>query len=128
MRSVPPDGGETQPIIRIVDVLPGAVRSEEAERLAALDVEVDAVDGDELAEALHRARGHARAAAAAAAFTILQPTPAARIARSFSRDAAAVAAGHPATTAAGIEILEDGGTARPTLPSLRRSRRASPRR
>ena len=35
--------------------LAGAVRPEEAERLAALDVEVDAVDGDELAEALDEA-------------------------------------------------------------------------
>ena len=42
--------------MRIVDVLPGAVRTEESEALAVLDVEVDRVDRDEVAEALREPR------------------------------------------------------------------------
>ena len=45
-------GFDTQPIIRIVDVLPAPFGSEEPERLPRLDAEVDAVDRDEAAEAL----------------------------------------------------------------------------
>ena len=63
MRSVPSVTGETQPIMRIVERLARAVRAEEAERLAALDVEVDPVDGDEVAEALDEIRGPGSAAA-----------------------------------------------------------------
>mgnify|MGYP003694040109 CR=1 FL=1 len=57
MRERPADGGETHPIIRIVDVLPAPFGPEEAEGLAALDVEVDAVDGHELAETLDQSAG-----------------------------------------------------------------------
>ena len=50
MRSVPPDGGETQPIMRIVEVLPAPFgRGNRTPR--RVDVEVDPVDGDELVEA-----------------------------------------------------------------------------
>ena len=41
-----------QPIIRIVDDLPGTVGAEEPERLAAADLDVDAVDSGQVAEAL----------------------------------------------------------------------------
>ena len=44
--------GETQPIMRMVELLPAPFGPEEAEGFAATDVEVDAVDGDEVAEAL----------------------------------------------------------------------------
>ena len=57
MRSVPSVTGETQPIIRIVLRLAGAVGPEEAEALAGRDVEVDPVDGGELAEPLGQAAG-----------------------------------------------------------------------
>ena len=49
-----PLGGETAPIMRIVE-LAGTVRPQEAERLAPFDGEVDAVDGDEVAVALGEA-------------------------------------------------------------------------
>ncbi len=53
--------GETQPIIRIVDVLPAPFGPEETERLAGLDLEVDAGDRDEGTEPLRqRARGYHR--------------------------------------------------------------------
>ena len=54
---MPPDTGETQPIIRIVEVLPAPFGPEEAERLAGRDVEVDAVDRGELAEPLRQPAG-----------------------------------------------------------------------
>ena len=57
MRSVPPLTGETQPIIRIVELLPAPFGPEEAERLAAPDVEVDSVDRDEVAEPLQEPAG-----------------------------------------------------------------------
>ena len=57
IRSVPDVIGETQPIIRIVEVLPAPFGPEEAERLARRDVEVDAVDGDEVAELLAQVAG-----------------------------------------------------------------------
>ena len=44
--------GETQPIMRMVEVLPAPFGPEEAERLTALQVEVDRVDRSELAEPL----------------------------------------------------------------------------
>ena len=47
---------DTQPIIRMVDVLPAPFGPEEAERLTRLDLEVDAVDRDEVAEALGEVR------------------------------------------------------------------------
>ena len=46
-RSSPSETGETHPIMRMVEVLPAPFGPEEAERLARLDVEVDAVDRDE---------------------------------------------------------------------------------
>ena len=56
MRSSPLVGFDTQPIIRMVDVLPAPFGPEEAERLARLHLEVDAVDRDEVAEALGEVR------------------------------------------------------------------------
>ena len=49
--------GETQPIIRMVRGLAGAVGAEEAERLARAHRDVDAVDGREVAEGLGQALG-----------------------------------------------------------------------
>ena len=57
MRSSPPVGGETQPIIRMVERLAGAVGPEEAERLARPHVDVDPVDRGEVAEALDQPAG-----------------------------------------------------------------------
>nr|BFE75772.1 hypothetical protein GCM10020092_090730 [Actinoplanes digitatis] len=54
---MPAVGGETQPIIRIVELLPSAVGAEEAERLAALHVDVDAVDRGEPVEAFDQPPG-----------------------------------------------------------------------
>ena len=54
---MPADIGETQPIIRIVGRLAGAVGAEEPEGLARRDVEVDGVDRGQLAEALGQAAG-----------------------------------------------------------------------
>ena len=57
MRSVPPLTGETQPIIRIVELLPAPFGPRKPNASPALDVEVDAVDGDEVAEALDEPAG-----------------------------------------------------------------------
>ena len=54
---MPPLSGLMHAIIRMVEVLPGAVRTEEAERLAPGDGEVDPVDRNEVAEALDQAVG-----------------------------------------------------------------------
>ena len=44
---MPPETGDTQPIMRMVELLPAPFGPEETERLAGLDHEVDAVDRDE---------------------------------------------------------------------------------
>ena len=49
--------GDEQAIIRIVEVLPAPFGPEEAERLAGVDVEVDAVDRGERVEALGQSAG-----------------------------------------------------------------------
>src|SRR5262249_55196039 len=88
--------------------LPGAVRPEKAECFARIDVEVDRVDGDEIAESLYEsARMHERRLHRDVHIGNL----AARRGDKKERMRAAVAAGHPATTAAGVEILEEGGSA-----------------
>ena len=56
-RSSPPVSGETQPIMRIVEVLPAPFGPRNPNASPLLDVEVDAVDRDELAEALREAAG-----------------------------------------------------------------------
>ena len=48
----PDVGASNPPIIRSVVVLPQPGRAEEAEELAVLDLEVDVVDGDGIAELL----------------------------------------------------------------------------
>ena len=53
----PPLTGDMQAIIRMVEVLPAPFGPEEAERLAPGDLEVDAVDGHEVAEALDEPAG-----------------------------------------------------------------------
>ena len=58
MRSVPAVGGETQPIMRIVELLPAPFGPRKPNASPCCDVEVDAVDRRELAEALRSARGH----------------------------------------------------------------------
>ena len=55
--SVPSLTGETQPIIRIVEVLPAPFGPRKPNDLAGRDVEVDGVDGGELAEPLGQAAG-----------------------------------------------------------------------
>ena len=67
-RSSRRERGDTQPIMRIVELLPAPFGPEEAERLARLDREVDAVDRDELAEALHEPPGNDRTGALAHRF------------------------------------------------------------
>ena len=57
MVSSPAVGGETQPIIRIVEDLPAPFGPEEAERLAPVQVEIDPVDRREAAEPLDQALG-----------------------------------------------------------------------
>ena len=112
MRSVPPDGGETQPIIRIVDVLPAPFGPRKPKASPRLDVEVDAVHGHELAETLDQPAGvHQRQRCACIHHTFNLPTAAGTSAIASGRDAGGVAGGHPATAAAGIEMFEDGGTA-----------------
>ena len=75
-----------------------AVRAEEAERLAALQVEVDRVDGDEVAEALHEiacldqrsaVRGHPRNVSYPAAASV-RPSSPRRRGRSASTSAASL--------------------------------------
>ena len=90
-----------------------AVRPEEAERLALLHVKVDPVDGDEVVEALHQTAGMDQWRLPGDVHTP-QPTRAVgdkKEADSVRAMQAAVAAGHRATTAAGIEMLEAGGSA-----------------
>ena len=53
--STPSVGGDTQPIMRMVELLPAPLGPEEAERLAPAHVDVDAVDRDEVAEPLDQA-------------------------------------------------------------------------
>ena len=55
--SVPPLIGETQPIIRIVEVLPAPLGPRNPNDSPRRDVEVDAVDRDELAEPLGQSAG-----------------------------------------------------------------------
>ena len=50
-------GGETQPIIRIVDDLPAPFGPRNPNASPRLDVEVDAVDRDEVAEPLDQPAG-----------------------------------------------------------------------
>ena len=50
--SAPSDGGETQPIIRIVEDLPAPLGPRKPNASPSADVEVDAVDGDPVVEAL----------------------------------------------------------------------------
>ena len=57
MRSVPSDGGETHPIIRIVDVFPAPFGPRKPKASPRCDVEVDAVHGHELAETLDQPAG-----------------------------------------------------------------------
>jgi hypothetical protein len=57
MVSSPLVGGETQPIIRIVEDLPAPFGPRKAERLAAVQVEIDPVDRREAAESLGQAAG-----------------------------------------------------------------------
>ena len=54
--SVPSVTGETQPIMRIVDVFPAPFGPRKPNASPALEVEVDPVDGDEVAEALDEVR------------------------------------------------------------------------
>ena len=56
-RAVPPSGASSVASIRIVGGLAGAVGAEHAVDRAAADGEVDAVDGADVAEGLHQARG-----------------------------------------------------------------------
>ena len=53
MLNVPSVTGETQPIMRIVEVFPAPFGPRKPERLASLEVEVDLVDSGELAEPFH---------------------------------------------------------------------------
>ena len=55
--SVPSVIGETQPIIRIVEVLPAPFGPRKPKASPRRDVEIDRVDGRELAEALCQAAG-----------------------------------------------------------------------
>ena len=92
--------------------LAGAVRPEETESFPAFDVEVDAVDRHELAETLHQSAGmHERQLSGCTHHPFNLPTSADIGAIASVAMQAAVAGGHPATVAAGIEILEDGGNA-----------------
>ena len=54
-RSVPSVTGETQPIMRIVLVLPAPLGPRNPNASPACDLEVDPVDGDQLAESLGQA-------------------------------------------------------------------------
>ena len=82
--------------------------------VAAFDVavEVDAVDRHELAKTLDQSAGvHEWQMCRCIHHPSNLPTPAAISAIASVAMQAAVAGGHPATVAAGIEILEDGGNA-----------------
>src|SRR6266511_3959882 len=113
IRSVPPDGGDTHPIIRMVEVLPapfGPRKPKASPRWTSKSIPSTAMSAP---KRLTSPRACASGSCAAASIS-LQPIGRTRRGRkrsSFSTMQAAVAAGHPSTTAAGIEILEDGGTA-----------------
>ena len=57
MRSVPPVGGETQPIMRMVEDLPAPLGPRKPNASPRRDVDVDAVHRGEVAEALDQATG-----------------------------------------------------------------------
>ena len=89
-----------------------SVRSEEAECLASFDVEVDPVHGNERTEPLYESASmHQRQVCACIHHSANLPAAAGVSAVASVAMQAAVAGGHPATVAAGIEILEVGGNA-----------------
>ena len=57
MRSSPPLGGETQPIIRMVEDLPAPLGPRKPNASPGAHLDVDAVDGGEVAEPLDQAAG-----------------------------------------------------------------------
>src|SRR5215210_1892384 len=113
IRNVPPDGGETQPIMRIVDVLPapfGPRKPKASPRCTSKSIASTATRSPKL---LTSARACTSGSCSAASAIPATYRPHVSAQRAIASDAmrAAVAAGHPATTAAGVEILEDGGSA-----------------
>src|SRR3954469_5484193 len=100
-RSVPPLGGETQPIMRIVELLPAPFGPRKPNASPCCTSKSIASTAVRSPNCLIRPRA-CTSGSSVAAFTFCK-LPAVID--------AGVAAGHPATTAAGIEILAAGGTA-----------------
>src|SRR3989440_3026718 len=113
MRSVPPDGGETQPIMRIVEVLPapfGPRKPNASPRSTSKSTPSTATSSPNRFTS-PRAWTSGSCSVASATPATYRPRRCVQRAVAFRAMQAAVAGGHPATVAAGIEILEDGGNA-----------------
>src|SRR5262249_16050589 len=100
-RSVPPLGGDTQPIIRIVELFPAPFGPRNPNASPLCTMKSIASTATKPPKPLTNPRACTSGSSGAALMTCKLPTVI----------HAAVAAGHPATTAAGIEILADGGHA-----------------
>src|ERR687888_322758 len=101
MLSVPPDGGETQPTMRIVDVLPAPFGPRKPNASPFCTSKSMPSTATRAPKRLTSPRACTSGSSVAAVIPCKLP----------SVIDAGVAAGHPATTAAGIEILADGGSA-----------------
>src|SRR2546423_11064490 len=107
IRSVPLDGGDTHPIMRMVDVLPAPFGPRKPNASPCWTSKSTPSTATSSSKRLTRPRA-CTSAGCAAASTTRNLTPAGD---SFWWMEADVAAGHPATVEAVIEILEQGGSA-----------------
>src|SRR5881392_1376813 len=101
MRSVPAVGGETQPIMRIVELLPAPFGPRNPNASPVCTSKSMASTATRSPKRLTSPRAWTSGSSVAAFMTCKLPAV---------MDAG-IAAGHPATAAAGIEILADGGNA-----------------
>src|SRR5512133_2684590 len=101
-RRVPPLGGETQPIMRIVELLPAPFGPRNPNASPCCTSKSIASTATRSPKRLTSPRAWTSGSSAAAFTTCKLPAVI----------DAGVAAGHPATTAAGVEILADSGSAR----------------
>src|SRR5436190_7125912 len=100
-RSVPPLGGETHPIMRMVELLPAPFGPRKPNASPCCTSKSIASTAVRSPKRLTSPRAWTSGSSVAAFTTCKLPTVI----------DAGVAAGHPATTAAGIEVLADGGNA-----------------
>src|SRR5690349_7449280 len=100
-RKVPPLGGETQPIMRMVELLPAPFGPRNPNASPFCTSKSISSTATRSSKRLTSPRAWTSGSSTAAFMTCKLPAVI----------DAGVAAGHPATTAAGIEILADGGSA-----------------